>query len=53
LTLLSVGSEPKVGALFAQAELNRSCCDEHNPILKLTCQRGVSGRFGYFLNFTL
>jgi hypothetical protein len=24
LTLLSAGSEPKVGALFAQAELNRS-----------------------------
>src|SRR5665647_480866 len=36
LTLLSAGSEPKVGALFAQAELNRSCCGQHDPILAPT-----------------
>ena len=28
LTLLSAGSEPKVGVLFAQAELNRSYCGQ-------------------------
>jgi hypothetical protein len=33
LTLLSAGSEPKVGALFAQAELNRSYCGQRDPIL--------------------
>ena len=31
LTLLSAGSEPKVGALFAQAELNRSFCGQRDP----------------------
>ena len=31
LTLLSAGSEPKIGALFAQAELNRSFCGQRNP----------------------
>ena len=36
LTLLSAGSEPKVGALFAQAELNRSFCGQRNPILAAT-----------------
>jgi hypothetical protein len=36
LTLLSAGSEPKVGALFAQAELNRSYCGQHDPILAST-----------------
>jgi hypothetical protein len=36
LTLLSAGSEPKVGALFAQAELNRSYCGQHDPILAAT-----------------
>jgi hypothetical protein len=36
LTLLSAGSEPKVGALFAQAELNRSFCGQRNPILAST-----------------
>ena len=36
LTLLSAGSEPKVGALFAQAELNRSFCGQHDPILAAT-----------------
>ncbi len=36
LTLLSAGSEPKVGALFAQAELNRSFCGQHDPILAST-----------------
>lgn len=36
LTLLSAGSEPKVGALFARAELNRSFCGQHDPILAST-----------------
>ena len=36
LTLLSAGSEPKVGALFAQAELNRSFCDQRNSLLAPT-----------------
>ena len=33
LTLLSAGSEPKLGALFAQAELNRSFCGQRTPLL--------------------
>lgn len=36
LTLLSAGSEPKIGALFAQAELNRSFCGQHDPLLAAT-----------------
>ena len=36
LTLLSAGSEPKVGALFAQAELSRSFCGQHDTILAST-----------------
>jgi len=36
LTLLSAGSEPKVGALFAQAELNRSFCGQRSPLLAPT-----------------
>lgn len=36
LTLLSAGSEPKVGALFAKVELNRSYCGQHDPILAST-----------------
>ena len=36
LTLLAAGSEPKIGALFAQAELNRHFCGEHDPILAAT-----------------
>ncbi len=36
LTLLSAGSEPKVGALFAQAELNRSNCGQRDSILAAT-----------------
>ena len=36
LTLLSAGSEPKIGALFAQAELNRSFCGQRDPILAAT-----------------
>jgi hypothetical protein len=36
LTLLSAGSEPKVGALFAQAELQRSFCGQRDPILAPT-----------------
>jgi hypothetical protein len=36
LTLLAAGSEPKVGALFAKAELNRSYCGQRDPILAAT-----------------
>jgi hypothetical protein len=36
LTLLSAGSEPKVGALFAKAELSRSYCGQRDPILAST-----------------
>ena len=36
LTLLSAGSEPKLGELFAQAELHRSFCGQHDPILAPT-----------------
>jgi hypothetical protein len=36
LTLLAAGSEPKVGALFAQAELNRSFCGQRDPIIAAT-----------------
>jgi hypothetical protein len=35
-TLLAAGSEPKVGALFAQAELSRSFCGQRNPLLAPT-----------------
>lgn len=36
LTLLAAGSEPKIGALFAQAELNRSYCGQREPLLAAT-----------------
>jgi hypothetical protein len=36
LTLLAAGSEPKIGALFAQADLNRRFCGERDPILAAT-----------------
>jgi len=36
LTLLTAGSEPKVGALFAQVELNRSYCGQRDTILAAT-----------------
>lgn len=36
LTLLSAGSEPKVGALFAQAELRRDFCGQRDAILAST-----------------
>lgn len=36
LTLLAAGSEPKVGEVFARAELNRSFCGQHDPILAAT-----------------
>jgi hypothetical protein len=36
LTLLAAGSEPKVGALFAKAELNRSYCGQRDPLLAAT-----------------
>ena len=36
LSLLAAGSEPKVAALFAQAELNRSFCGQRNILLAPT-----------------
>ncbi len=36
LTLLSAGSAPKVGALFADAELQRRFCGQRDPILTPT-----------------
>jgi hypothetical protein len=36
LTLLAAGSEPKLGALFAQAELNRSYRGQRDPLLAAT-----------------
>lgn len=36
LTLLAAGSEPRVGALFAQSELNRSFCGQRNLLLAPT-----------------
>jgi hypothetical protein len=36
LTLLAAGSEPKIGALFAQAELNRSNCGQRSSLLAPT-----------------
>ena len=36
LTLLAAGSEPKIGAVFAKAELNRSYCGQRDPILAAT-----------------
>jgi hypothetical protein len=39
LTLLSAGSDPKVGALFARAELRRSFCGQQSVILAATPKR--------------
>jgi hypothetical protein len=36
LTLLAAGSEPRIGALFAQAELNRSYCGQRSTLLAPT-----------------
>ena len=36
LALLAAGSEPKVGAVFAQAELNRSYCGQRSPLMTPT-----------------
>lgn len=36
LTLLYAGSEPKIGALFARAELNRSYCGQRDPLMTAT-----------------
>lgn len=36
LTLLAAGSEPKIGALFAEAELRRNFCDQRNLLLAPT-----------------
>ena len=45
LTLLSAGSEPRIGALFALAELNRSFCGQRNLLLAPTFKyRALWGR---------
>lgn len=36
LTLLSAGSEPKLGALFAEAQLHRSFCGERDVLMAAT-----------------
>ena len=36
LTLLAAASEPKIGALFAQAERNRHFCGDKDPIIAPT-----------------
>lgn len=36
LTLMAAGSEPKVSALFAQSEINRSFCGQRSPLLAPT-----------------
>lgn len=36
LTLLYAGSEPKIGALFAQAELHRTFCGQRDPLMTPT-----------------
>jgi hypothetical protein len=36
LTLLYAGSDPKVGTLFAQADLTRSYCGQRDPLLAAT-----------------
>jgi hypothetical protein len=36
LMLLSAGGEPKISTLFAKAELHRSFCGEHDPLLAST-----------------
>jgi len=39
LTLLAAGSDPKIGALFAQAELKRTFCGANNVFLAATRKR--------------
>jgi hypothetical protein len=39
LTLLAAGSEPKIGALFAQAEQKRTFCGANNVFLAATRKR--------------
>ena len=39
LTLVAAGSEPKIGALFAQAELKRNFCGANNVFLAATRKR--------------
>ena len=56
LALLAAGSEPKVGELFAQAELKRTFCGRRSPLLAptpnhralwaKTAQNGETGRSG-------
>jgi hypothetical protein len=36
LTLLAAGSDPKIGALFAQAELERTFCGQRDTLLAPT-----------------
>jgi hypothetical protein len=52
LTILSAGSDPGVGGLFARAELKRTFCGEHNPILAATPERNVPVPVPHRVRFT-
>ncbi len=52
LTVLSAGGDNKVAALFARAELKRSFCGEHNPILAATPERNVPVPVPHRVRFT-
>lgn len=52
LTVLSAGGDAKVGALFARAELKRTFCGEHNPILAATPERDVPVPIPHRVRFT-
>lgn len=52
LAVLSAGSDAKVGALFARAELKRTFCGEHNPILAATPERDVAMPIPHRVRFT-
>lgn len=42
LTLMAAGSDPKVGELFARAELKRTFCGQRSPIIAATPRLGPS-----------
>jgi hypothetical protein len=52
LTMLFSGGDPKVAGLFAHAELKRTFCGEHNPILAATPERNVAVPVPHRISFT-
>ncbi len=42
LTLMAAGSDPKIGELFARAELKRTFCGQRSPIIAATPRLGPS-----------